>query len=90
MSKFNPLWWSKPPTILSYGVSVPSVTAALIIAWWMEFVCNLLLMYRCFSAPSCSVSGLAASDSQSSDERHRSDGRRDGSIPRFTHSILSL
>jgi len=38
MSKFNPLWWSKPPVILSYGVAVLSVTAALIIAWWMEFV----------------------------------------------------
>jgi two-component system, LuxR family, sensor kinase FixL len=38
MPKFNPLWWPKPPVILSYGVAVLSVTAALLMAWWIESV----------------------------------------------------
>jgi len=38
MSKFNPLWWPKPRVILSYGVAVLSVVAALILAWWTESV----------------------------------------------------
>jgi PAS domain S-box-containing protein len=38
MAKSNPLWWPKPPVILSYGIAVLSVTAALIIARWMEIV----------------------------------------------------
>ena len=38
MSKSNSLWWPKPRVILTYGVAVLSVTAALIIAWWMEIV----------------------------------------------------
>ena len=38
MSKFNPLWWPKPPLILSYGVAVVSVIAVLIIARWIESV----------------------------------------------------
>jgi C4-dicarboxylate-specific signal transduction histidine kinase len=32
----NLLWWPKPPGILSYGVAVLSVTAALIIARWLD------------------------------------------------------
>ena len=38
MPKFNPLWWPKPPVILSYGVAVLSVTAALLMGWWIEGV----------------------------------------------------
>jgi K+-sensing histidine kinase KdpD len=38
MSKPDSLWWPKPPVILTYGVAVLSVTAALIIAWSMEIV----------------------------------------------------
>jgi len=38
MSKFSSLWWPKPPVILSYGVAVLSVTAALLMAWWIESV----------------------------------------------------
>ena len=38
MSKFNPLWWAKPPVILNYGVAVLSVVAALILAWWIDSV----------------------------------------------------
>jgi K+-sensing histidine kinase KdpD len=30
------LWWPKPPTIITYAVAVLSVSAALIIAWWIE------------------------------------------------------
>jgi PAS domain S-box-containing protein len=38
MSKFNPLWWAKPPVILNYGVAVVSVVVALILAWWIDSV----------------------------------------------------
>ena len=38
MTKFNPLWWAKPPLILNYGVAVLSVVVALILAWWIESV----------------------------------------------------
>ena len=38
MTKFNPLWWAKPPLISNYGVAVLSVVVALILAWWMEGV----------------------------------------------------
>src|SRR5258706_14784865 len=38
MLTFNPLWWHKPAVIVSYGVAVLSVIAALIILWWMETV----------------------------------------------------
>jgi hypothetical protein len=38
MWPFNPLWWPKPPAIVSYGVAVLSVMGALIIVWWMEIV----------------------------------------------------
>jgi len=38
MSKSNPLWWPKPPVIMNYGIAVLSVTAALIIARWIESV----------------------------------------------------
>ena len=37
MSSSNPRWWLTPSAIFRYGVAVLSVTAALIIAWWMEF-----------------------------------------------------
>ena len=36
MLKFNPLLWSKPPVILSHGVAVLSVIAAVVILWWMQ------------------------------------------------------
>jgi len=36
MAKSNPLWWPKPPVILSYGIAVLSVTAALLIELWMR------------------------------------------------------
>ena len=38
MTKFNPLWWAKPPVISNYGVAVLSVVAALIFAWWIDSV----------------------------------------------------
>jgi two-component system, LuxR family, sensor kinase FixL len=38
MSNSSSLWSPKPLAILTYGVAVLSVTAALIIAWWMEIV----------------------------------------------------
>ena len=38
MPKFNPLWRPKPRVILSYGVAVLSVVAALLLAWWIESV----------------------------------------------------
>jgi PAS domain S-box-containing protein len=38
MTKFNPLWWAKPPVISNYGVAVLSVVAALILAWWIDSV----------------------------------------------------
>jgi C4-dicarboxylate-specific signal transduction histidine kinase len=38
MSNSSSLRSPKPLAILTYGVAVLSVTAALIIAWWMEFV----------------------------------------------------
>jgi len=56
MLKFNPLLGQKPPVILSYGVAVLSVIAALIILWWMETVfhsaphVSLLLCAVMFSA----------------------------------------
>ena len=34
----NPRWWPARSAIFRYGAAVMSVTAALIIAWWMEFV----------------------------------------------------
>jgi hypothetical protein len=37
MSSSNPRWSLTPSAIFRYGVAVLSVTAALIIAWWMEF-----------------------------------------------------
>ena len=37
MSSSSPRWWLTPSAIFRYGVAVLSVTAALIIAWWMEF-----------------------------------------------------
>src|SRR5439155_25416717 len=38
MSKSHSLWQPKPPVILNYGIAVLSVTAALIIARWIESV----------------------------------------------------
>lgn len=37
MSRFNPVWWPKPPVIWSYGLAVLSVAAALIISRWPAF-----------------------------------------------------
>jgi K+-sensing histidine kinase KdpD len=37
MPSSNPRWWLTPSAIFRYGVAVLSITAALIIAWWMEF-----------------------------------------------------
>ena len=37
MSRFNPLLWSKPPVIWSYGIAVLSVIAALVISRWPAF-----------------------------------------------------
>jgi K+-sensing histidine kinase KdpD len=34
----NPRWWPTRSAIFRYGAAVMSVTAALIIAWWMEIV----------------------------------------------------
>src|ERR1700682_4390299 len=36
MSKANPLQWPKTPVILSYGAAVLSVSAALIVARWLD------------------------------------------------------
>ena len=38
MSNSSLFSWPRSPAILTYGVAVLSVTAALIIAWWMEIV----------------------------------------------------
>src|SRR5262245_17480773 len=36
MLPYHRLWWPNPPAILTYAVAVLSVTAALILAWWIE------------------------------------------------------
>jgi K+-sensing histidine kinase KdpD len=36
MLAYHRLWWPNPPAILTYAIAVLSVTAALILAWWIE------------------------------------------------------